>query len=198
VWNCAKSLVSNEDNLLSNLIIKIMKKNKKERNILFLFILIVTLVIIILFFYFNNLIKKERLEAKKDFERIILESGGIPDNLLDNKEQTSQETLNRLREDRIARYFLSEVELINNLYTPIIHICLHETGVPIYSSYIYETWSLLDYPKDKPEIALIRYLLLPEDNDNFKPNESCYIKEIESENDWKEIEKYNFYEYLFI
>ncbi len=173
------------------------KEIKQEKFFLFLFSLIIILIILILFFYFNNLIKKERLESEKRLERLILESGKLPKNLLENQEQTSPETLNKLRESAISRYFLSNIELINNSYTPIIQTCLYKGGSAIYPLYIYETWSSVNYPEDKPEVALIRYLLLPGDNDNFKPNQSCYIKEIVTDNDWREIEKYNFYKNLF-
>ena len=65
---------------------------------------------------------------------------------------------------------------------------------PIYPSYIYDTWSALTYPDHHcPQIALVRYLLLPQDNVNFQPNKAYYIKEIKEEQDWQLIkESYGF------
>ncbi len=105
------------------------------------------------------------------------------------------ETFYKLKELGIDRYYLSGVKLIDNSYIPMIHACLHRENYP---SYIYHTWSSINYPEYTPEIALVKYLLLPEDNDNFKPNKSCYIKEIKSDSDWKEIQElYEFNKNLF-
>lgn len=169
-------------------------KLNKDRLTLLALIMGGILVVSFLGFYFKSLIEKERLEMKKDLEKIIWQLEKEVDSApLERIEEASPETLHRLRESGIERYFLSEVELIGVHYTPILHACLYEKEKPIYFSYVYETWSLVDYPESKPEIALIRYLLLPEDNSDFQPNKTCYIKEIKSEKDWQELkEKYNF------
>jgi len=144
-----------------------------------------------LVFYFRSLIEKERLWIRKELEGILLqETGPIS---AERSEPTSQETLFSLRETGVERYFLSEVELIDARYTPIVHTCLFAEEEPIYPLYVYETWSMLDYPELKPEIALMRYLLLPEDDPDFQPDKNCFIKEIKTEKDWQELEeKYGF------
>jgi hypothetical protein len=169
-------------------------KSKKDRLIFSALIMGGILAMIFLVFYFKSLIEKERSEVVKEFEKIFLE-GRTEDKpiLLESPEPTSLETLFRLREAGIERYFLTGVELIGDYYTPTIHTCLFEEGKPIYPLYIYETWSEANYPELKPEISLIRYLLLPEDNLNFQPDKNCFIKEIKTEQDWQELkEKYDF------
>ncbi len=111
----------------------------------------------------------------------------------------SPEILFRLRKSGIERYFLSEVELINLHYTAKIHTCLYERGRPIYPPYVYDTWALVNYPEEPfPQIILIRYLLLPEDNPDFRPDKNCFIKEIKTEKDWQELkEKYGFFKEQF-
>jgi hypothetical protein len=106
----------------------------------------------------------------------------------------------RIKEEGVNRFFLSEVVIIDDLYTPKIHACLSDqNGMPLYSPYIYDFWSLLTYPEQmSPKIVLVRYRLLPEDNSSFQPNKSCYIKEIINEDDWMDVEKkYNFRKELF-
>lgn len=166
-------------------------KLKKDRLILPVLVMGGILTISLLGFYFKFLIEKERLEVRKDLERILLEVGPI---LPEKTEPTSPETLFELKETGIVRYFLSEIELIGGYYTPTVHLCLFERGRPIYPLYVYETWSLLTYPeKPPPRIALIRYLLLPRDNSDFQPDKTCFIKEIKTEKDWQELgEKYGF------
>ena len=171
------------------------KNLKKEKLILLILIVAGILAISFLGFYFKSIIEKEKKEVRKELERILLEGRPISS---ERAEPTSPETLFRLRDEGIERYFLSRVELINNRYTPIISTCLYEKGVPLYPSYIYETSSLLDYPDFLPEIALVRYLLLTEDNTDFQPDKNCFIKEIKTEQDWREVEeKYNFFRNRF-
>jgi len=144
-------------------------------------------------FYFKSLIEKERLEARKELEKILLEIGpALPES--GKNESTSPETLFELKETGIERFFLSEVELVDVYYVPTIHLCLFDKGRPIYPLYVYESWSLLNYPeKPPPQIALVRYLLLPRDNPAFQPDKACFIKEIKTEKDWQELgEKYGF------
>ncbi len=107
--------------------------------------------------------------------------------------------LNRLKREGVSRYFLSEIELIENVYVVKTHSCLYdENNNPLYPKYFYETWSLLDYPKEDPKIGLIRYSVLPEDNSLFNLDKNCYIEEIKSESQWEAIKKYNFYKDRFI
>lgn len=168
----------------------IFKKLKTKKINFFVLILgaSVFLAVVLSGFYFRGLIYKERLKMEKDLEEVIysLQRGAefVP------VEETSPETLLRLKKAGIERYFLSEVELIGAYYVSKIHRCLYEEGRPIYPRYVYETWSSINYPKDPPpQIVLIRYLLLPEDNSGFQPDKSCFIMEIESEEDWQEAEK---------
>jgi len=169
-------------------------KKIKSKEVLLFLILISSVILVIVFsgFYFKYLVDNEMLEMKKDLERIIwqLERKTEPPEKI---EQAHPETLHRLRETGVERYFLSDVKLIGFYYTPVIHACLFEEGRPIHPFYIYETWSMVDYPEPSPEIALVRYLLLPEDNSDFQPERNCYIKKIKTEQDWRELEeKYGF------
>ena len=161
--------------------------NLKKNKLVFLFLIISwVLTIIILIFYFKHLIEKERIEMISLIEK---EQGVevLPD--FDDVWQMRQEESDNSN-GKISRYFLSEVKLIDGYYTPIVHSCLFdEQGKAMHPSYIYDTWSISIYPEKEPEIALIKYLLLPEDNDDFQLDESCYIKEIKTERDWQEIEK---------
>lgn len=139
------------------------------------------------FLYFKNLFLKEKTEILREIKKSLLEKQ-IPE------KATFPETISALKDVGIERYFLSEITLINGYYTPKIHLCLFKEEKPIYPSYIYDTWSVLTYPDHHyPQIALVRYLLLPQDNVNFQPNKACYIKEIKEEKDWQLIkENYGF------
>lgn len=170
-----------------------LKKIKLKKDRMAFLILVIAGILAISFsiFYFKSLVDKERLETKRKLEEILrqMESGAIPAPP-EEIEQVSPETLYRLREVGVERYFLSEVKLIGVYYTPMVHTCLFEKEKPIYPLYIYETQSLAIYPeKPPPEIALIRYLLLPEDNPDFQPDKACYIKEIKTDEDWQEVEE---------
>jgi hypothetical protein len=147
---------------------------------------------------------------------LFLETEDVPENNVKNEESLTLnedfsysfqqienvdlfEFSRRVKKEGIRRFFLSEV-VVNDLYVPKIHVCLfNQNDSPRYPHYIYDSWSSLSYPEESfPEIALVRYLLLPEDNDFFQPDKSCYIKEIVSENDWIEVNgKYKFFEELF-
>ncbi len=171
---------------------------KKNKTFVSILIVSVILTVVVSFVYFKKSIERERLETKREMEKIIWDSRQTPENLTEREDEITPQTLQRLEQSGINRYFLSEIKLINNLYTPVINICLTDKGISIYPRYVYETWSMLDYPDIEPEIGLIRYKLLPEDNDSFQPNETCYIKEIKTEKDWQEIEeKYDFRKTLF-
>jgi hypothetical protein len=175
---------------------KLFRKTSRKKELLFF--LSITLIVVFLFifliFYFRGLLKEERLIMKKELEKIVWQKAEKGDlKIMSEEEKTLPETFYQLKESGVERYFLSEVELIDVYYTPIIHLCLYEKGKTVFPLYVYETWSTLYFPDQKPEIALIKYLLLPEDNSEFQPNKSCYIKEIKTEDDWQEInEKYNF------
>jgi hypothetical protein len=109
---------------------------------------------------------------------------------LSEGEIISPELWARLRKTGVERYFLSEVAKRDNYFVPLVHDCLFQNGKPLYPSYLYGSWEILYFPKDPPyQIALVRYLLLPEDNPSFKLDKSCFIKEIKTEEDWKEVEK---------
>jgi hypothetical protein len=141
----------------------------------------------------NNIKRINNLEIIRNQSDSFLKI--ISSESLENRELVKPETFLKLKESGISRYFLSGVKLIDNSYIPMIHACLHRENYP---SYIYHTWSSINYPEYTPEIALIKYRLLPEDNDNFKPNSSCYLREIITENDLRNVEQvYGFYENLF-
>ncbi len=174
-----------------------MKEKNINKKTFLSFVFFLILIIIFLMIYFGTLIRKERLEMKRDLEKIVWDSGVRQEITVQDQRQTHPETFIELRESGIDRYFLTEVDFINNSYTPVIHTCLFEKGMPIYPSYVYETWARINYPDNRPEIAIVRYRLLPEDNNDFQPNETCYIKEIKTESDWQEIEQYGFRKDLF-
>jgi len=127
-----------------------------------------------------------RKEVRLTEQPILTESPEISD-------MAHLEQLQRLQKERVERYFLSEVDGVSSSFSLRVHDCLFAGGRTIYPLYIYGTWSYLAYPDAIPEIALVRYLLLPEDNPNFQPDKNCFIKEIKTEQDWQEVEeKYNF------
>lgn len=158
------------------------------------------LIIIILGFYFKYLINKEIVGIRKELNQTLLQSGNnIETTAIIDNSATSPDLLAKLKESGIERYFLSKVEVMNNHYIPSVYLCLFKDGKPIYPNYIYETWSLLNYPDNlSPEIMLVRYILLPEDNANFNLDKSCFIKEIKTAKDWQEVEnKYGFFHFKF-
>ena len=85
-----------------------------------------------------------------------------------------------------GRYFLSEVELIENRYSPSLTRCLFDEQ----GTQLYQEWSAIYYPADPPyEAALVRLKL----NKGISLSDACFIREIVTEKDWQEIEKtYNF------
>ena len=85
-----------------------------------------------------------------------------------------------------GRYFLSEVELIENTYTPALIKCLFDEE----GNQIYQQWSVIYYPSYPAyEVALVRVEL----NEGISLSDTCFIKEMLTEKDWLEIEtKYNF------
>lgn len=175
------------------------KRFEFKKNNLFFLSLTVFLIALVLFlgFYFKGLIEKEKnaiAEIKKDLTKIIWQLEEEKQINLPETERVHPETMQKLKETGIERYFLSEVELINFHYTPTIHLCLFSVGMPIYPLYLYESWSQAVYPNEPPyQIALVKYLLLPEDNFDFQPEKDCFIKEIKTEKDWQEVkEKYGF------
>ena len=150
----------------------------------------VVLIIIFFGFYFWRMIQKERLIMRQELDKALRQIERNGPGPIGEGEIISPETIFRLKESGVERYFLSKVEN----YDIIIHNCLFERGRPIYPSYVYGTWSFVFYPeKPPPEIALVKYLLLPEDSARFQPNRECFIREIKTERDWQEIgERYNF------
>ncbi len=93
----------------------------------------------------------------------------------------------------IRRFFLSKID---KDYIPAVHWCLFKNKdrmFPIYPSYVYENWGVLPEDSPNPEVSIVTYFLLPEDNARFNPDSSCYIKEIKTDRDWEEVESnYNF------
>jgi len=170
-----------------------IKKIKPKKDISFFAFFVILIILIMIFggLYFKFMFEQERLALRKELGIILEEDPAVKE----RREPTSAETLFRLRETGVERYFLSEVQLIDGRFTPAIHACLFgEEGDPLYPRYVYETWSAVRYPEQPPtQIALMRYLLLPEDNLDFQPDTACYIKEIKTEADWREVEeKYGF------
>ena len=163
---------------------------KKYWQIVLIFTAGIVLAVVFSGFYFKNLIEKERLEMQKELGRAgQLISTKRPE----ISDMAHLEKLQRLQKERVERYFLSEVDWTGSSFGLRMHDCLYSGNRPIYPFYIYETWSYLAYPDAIPEIALVRYLLLPEDNTDFQPDKNCFIKEIKTEQDWREVEeKYNF------
>lgn len=196
-----KKILSRKNISIKNII---SKKNKP----IFLFILtgiFFILILIILGFYFLNLIKQERIMIRESLNTIN-QTTSEPNNIVSQVpayepylDQGFSESFIQAQSNKIPRFFLSDIKIINSLYTPIVHTCLFQNGEPIYPRYIYETWSSLSFPTSaNPEITLVKYSLLPEDNANFQPNSDCFIKEIKTEEDWREIgQKYNFYRARF-
>ena len=152
------------------------------------------LIIVSLILYFQHYLKQERFIMTKAIENMQQQP------TIESIPLVSPLTLQKLKKMGIERYFLSRVDLVNNYFTPLIHLCLFDNGKPIYSQYVYETWSLVNYPDTGiPKISLVRYLLLPDDNPSFQPNKECFIKEIITEQDWQDIKiKYGFTKDQFI
>ena len=174
---------------------KTKKIDLNKDKLVFLVLIAGGIIIIILSgFYFKALIRQELLIVRKEIEESLSKEGsGSGLTSTKKSERTSPETILKLREAGIERYFLSEVQLIDGRFTPTVHTCLFKDDELIYPPYIYETNAMVIYPEIKPEIILVRYLLLPEDNTDFQPDGSCYIKEIETDQDWQELEeKYGF------
>ena len=160
---------------------KILKKNS---HFLIIVLGLNVLMVLIIILYFHFAFNREHFIIKKALENINQQPRGEDISLV------SPLIIEKLQKSGIERYFLSKVELIGNYYTPVVHLCLFKDGKPIYSQYVYETWALINYPsKQIPEVALVRYKLLPEDNINFNLDKSCFIKEIKTSKDWQEIEE---------
>lgn len=177
----------------------------------FVFLLAIVLILIANV-YFKNLIERERTVAISDFlkERLseerareIIEEIETTGDMIRRAEREEGEVIapvspSQPKDLRIERFFLSEVRLVGEYYLSTIYTCLRENEAA-YPSYIWTSWSRLDYPDPQhiqgstPEISLARFLLLPEDNKGFQPDRNCYIKEIITDSDWAEVEsKYNF------
>jgi len=106
-------------------------------------------------------------------------SGGV--NALGFSELGSQD----VKGSDTGRYFLSEVELTENMYTPTITRCFFDE-----QGEVYRQWSAVYHPSDPPyRVVLVRVELL----ENTSLNETCFIKEIATEEDWEEVEaRYGF------
>jgi hypothetical protein len=187
--------------------IKLKNIKKQENKFIALLILIVVVFLFVVLFgiYLGGLVKKERGISQDKSKDAVLQLENEKEMETSNDEEilndkfVSSEVLNQPKELRIGRYFLTDIKLIDNYYYAMIDTCLREDKTSNYPDYIWGTWSQLDYPDFNPEVALVRYLLFPEDNDDFKPNKACYIKEIKTDKDWQEVkEKYNFSKDRFI
>lgn len=189
-------------------------KNKKiffQSKFVWALIIVIGIGLIIYFLnlYFFSLLKTERESIRQELERAMQNERRFTQSRINNpiaspqeeienisdREPTPIETMSRVKKLGIPRFFLSRMQDTNI----IVHQCLFDQGRPIYPLYIYATWSTLLYPDTPPaNIALVRYLILPEDNANFKPNPDCFIKEIKTEADWRAVgERYNFYKIQF-
>lgn len=167
------------------------KKRSKEKIFVLpqpklLLILVLNIAVISgLVVYFEISLRRERFLVDKALEiskqQMGVESIASP---------LSPLILEELKKSGKEHYFLSKVELVNNYYTPLVHLCLFENGLPKYPQYLYETWSLVNYPsKGIPQISLVRYVLLPQDDASFKLDSQCFLKEITTEKDWQEVQK---------
>ncbi len=170
---------------------KKLKSKGINRSVFLPAILIIgTTLMVASVFYLKFVFEKEISDLRKELLIISLNQEKNDSQALSIvSEPTSPETFIRLRELGVERYFLSEVKLIEARYTPVINTCLIEDNKPLYPPYVYETRSTVYYPEERPDTALVRYLLLPEDNPDFQPDTACYIKEIEAEADWQEVEE---------
>ena len=168
---------------------------------LILALLIIVIVLLLsLFNFINQEIKEEIPEiitriVREEISRSIVQE--VDDTVLQDRTVSrivSPATLAQLKQTGIARYFLSEINLIASRYSPKIHMCLYNDNNPRFPQYVYETWAMLAYPKEYPlQVALVRYLLLPADNDIFTIDNDCYIKEIDTREDWQYVNnKYGF------
>jgi hypothetical protein len=170
-------------------IIKNFKKTIKKNSYFVIIVLgLNVLMVLIIILYFHFALNREHFIIKKALENINQQSAGGDVSLV------SPLIIEKLQNNGVERYFLSKVELIGNYYTPVVHLCLFKDGKPIYPQYVYETWALINYSsKQIPEVAMVRYKLLPEDNANFNLDKDCFIKEIKTTKDWQEVEeKYGF------
>lgn len=172
-------------------------QGKTSKNFKFLiFILLagqclIVLAVACLGFYFHYLMTRQSVIINKELDQFLwqFKQGGPV-----AAEVVPPSVRAKLKESGIDRYFLAKIDLINGYYTPTVHLCLFENGDPVYSQYLYETWAIVTHPKDlTPVISLVKYQLLPEDNDDFQLDKNCFIKEIKTENDWRELkDKYGF------
>jgi hypothetical protein len=166
----------------------------KNKLVFIAIIVVLVAIIIFLSWWFKRELEDQRLAIEMAFTKIAniqyQASGSVP--------ERSVADLERLSQEAIERYFFSEVQLIDNYYIPKINLCLHELGQPIYPLYVYDTFSTLYYPEKPPyQKALVRFLLLPEDNVSFQPDSKCFTKEIKSDGDWEDLAKYGFLKELF-
>jgi len=173
------------------------KKNTKirmNRSYLIIMEVVLLLVIVSLAVFFSYFIKKEMNAIRRESEHVVLQNTGNQGTSMEVGNKISPLVMAQLRKEGIGRYFLTKVKLINNSYIPLVNLCLFQNGQPIYPLYIYETWSLVNYPDSlNPQKALVKFLLLPKDNKNFQLDKSCFLKEIKTDADWIEMEnKYNF------
>jgi len=141
------------------------------------FLIIVTIIIILMLvgmflYHRNNKILSYTIKNIKDTEK---ENRSILNQKVDN-----------------VKYFLSEVELVENVYMPSLVKCLVDEN----GNEIYVEWSAIYHPAYPPhKIALVRVEF---QDKGISLNKTCFIKEIITEEDWGSIKKYNFFKERFV
>ncbi len=144
------------------------------------------------FFYFGDLIDEP--EKKNDISSEFELDWSSPEDPLVVERSLADRIKSEVNDNYdIRRFFLSKID---KDYIPEVHWCLFENKdrmFPIFPSYVYENWGVLPEDSLTPQVSIVTYFLLSEDNANFHPDSSCYIKEIKTDRDWEEIENtYNF------
>lgn len=82
----------------------------------------------------------------------------------------------------VNRYFISNVELKEKKYAPALKECLPDKEM----GKLYIDWSAIYYPSIRPyEVSLVRINFV---NKDYELDKKCFIKEIITEEDWKEVE----------
>ncbi|MEM3504145.1 MAG: hypothetical protein QW134_07985, partial [Nitrososphaeria archaeon] len=163
-----------QNNKLKTKITKFLRQNKK--NILkgMLVLIFILLIIIIIKIIITRELNKIKLEINKE---ILLQQSSNNSTAIIDSTELSPQLIEQLDKEGITRYFLSEVEVINNHYVPKVYLCLFNNGQPLYSKYIYETWAQMNYPNNyQPKITLLKFRVLPKDNEKFHIDSSCFIK----------------------
>lgn len=164
---------------------------KLSNRIVIVLITTIILINLLILLGVKYAINREISKLKIEQEKVLVSNH--TNQIFDNN-SINPELMQQIKEQGISRYFLTATTKIDNHFVSTLYLCLFNKGEPIYPRYVYENWSLLNYPNDlMPSIQLVKLILLPEDNNKFHPDKNCFLKEIKTESDWQKVEeKYGF------